>query len=66
MVQRRLQQEIIDLSPTVSKGFHISCSDIKAVRKFVVYSGQETFTIGNDITLLSLKGIMRLILDLHC
>jgi hypothetical protein len=66
MIQGRLQQELIDLSPTISKGFHISCSDIKAVRKFVVYSGQETFTIGDDITLISLKGIMPLILDLHC
>lgn len=66
MIQDRLQLELIDLSPSVSKGFHIACSVIKDIRKFVVYSGQETFTIGDDISLISLKGIMRLKLDLHC
>ena len=52
-------------APTVSKGFHIACADIKATRKFLVYSGTETFSIGNDITLISLTGIMRLLLALH-
>lgn len=50
-------------APVVSKGFHIACADIKAVRKFVVYSGQETFSIGDDITLIPLTGIMRLLME---
>lgn len=52
-------------APVVSKGFHIACADINASKKFLVYSGTETFLIGNDITLISLTGIMRLLLELH-
>ena len=47
--------------PTISKGFHIACQDIKASRKFVIYAGTETFPLGNDVTAISLKGMMTML-----
>ena len=46
-------------APSLSKGFHIACEDIKAVRKYVVYSGQDTFSIGQDVKAISLADLMR-------
>ena len=45
-------------APKVSKGFHIACEDIKATRKYVVYSGSDTFSIKNDIIIISLFDLM--------
>ena len=45
-------------SPSVSKGFHIACDDIKPERRYVVYSGTDQFSLGNNITAISLADIM--------
>ncbi len=50
-------------APSISKGFHIACEDIKAKEKYVIYSGNETFPMGNDITAISLTGMMKTILS---
>ena len=50
-------------APTISKGFYIACEDIQATRKFVVYSGQETFKVKNDITVISLVDLMKEIIE---
>ncbi len=41
------------LSPTVQKGFYQACEDIKADRRYIVYSGESEFQIKNNITVLS-------------
>jgi predicted AAA+ superfamily ATPase len=46
-------------SPTVNKGFHIACEDIKPERRFVVYAGSDRFSLGNGITAISLSDLMR-------
>lgn len=46
-------------APSLSKGFHIGCEDIKATKKYVLYSGSETFPMGNDITAISLHDLMK-------
>ncbi len=38
-------------APSVSKGFHIACQDIKPDRKYVVYSGKDSFSIGDGVQL---------------
>jgi uncharacterized protein len=48
-------------APNISKGFYIACDDINATRKYVVYSGQETFGLKNDVTLISLYDMMHII-----
>lgn len=50
-------------APTLSKGFHIACDDIMADKKFVLYAGQEEFKLGNDVTAISLAGLMKKIMS---
>lgn len=35
-------------APHLSKGFHAASDDIKATRKYVVYSGTDRFSLGNN------------------
>lgn len=50
-------------APSLTKGFHNACEDIKADRKFVIYSGTDRFPMGKDITALSLVDMMQEILN---
>ncbi len=45
-------------SPSLSKGFHLGCEDVKAPRKYVVYSGTDTFSMGGGVTAISLHDLM--------
>ncbi len=49
-------------SPSLHKGFHIACDDIKPERRYVVYSGTDQFSLGNGVTALSLSDLMQEIL----
>lgn len=49
--------------PTLSKGFYTACDDIKPTRKYVVYAGADTFSINEDVTAISLKSLMEIILE---
>ncbi len=46
-------------APRVEKGFHSACADLDPARKFVVYSGEENYTAGNGVEVVSLKGFLR-------
>ena len=50
-------------APSLSKGFYIACNDIKADRRFVVYSGTETFSMGEGVTAISLVDMMKLLME---
>ena len=41
-------------TPNIQKGFHIACEDLKVKRKFVIYTGEDSFSLGNEITAMSL------------
>jgi predicted AAA+ superfamily ATPase len=43
------------LSPTVEKGFHIACADIKAERRILVYPGQESYPGSGGVEVMSLS-----------
>jgi predicted AAA+ superfamily ATPase len=49
------------LSPHPEKGFYIACEDLKPERKFVVYPGEETFSLGNETQAMPLPAIARLL-----
>ncbi len=49
-------------APTLSKGFHIVCDDIQADRKYVVYSGTDSFAMSENVLAISLADLMREIL----
>lgn len=51
-------------APKPSKGFHSACDDLNPKEKFIVYSGSDTFTIKNDITIISLYDIMERLVKL--
>jgi predicted AAA+ superfamily ATPase len=46
-------------APSLSKGFHTGCNDIKASRKYVVYAGQDKFTMENGVIATSLFDLMQ-------
>jgi len=50
-------------APSLAKGFHLACQDIKPSKKLVVYSGQDTFSMGEGITAISLYDLMQTISD---
>jgi len=60
--QSRRQKYAIEIkrsmAPTVSKGFHLGCEDIKATKQFIVYPGKERFPVSKEITALSLLDMM--------
>lgn len=45
-------------APFVSKGFHLACDEVKPSRKFVVYSGNDRFTLPGEVTAISLKKLL--------
>ena len=45
-------------APTLSRGFHLACEDIKPSRKFLVYGGEESFRMPKNVTALSLADLM--------
>ncbi|MCF2520600.1 ATP-binding protein [Dyadobacter sp. CY351] len=47
--------------PKLSKGFHVACEDLKPERKFVIYSGNDTFFLGEDIMAISISAFMKLV-----
>jgi len=44
--------------PTLSKGFHIACEDLQPSQKFLVYSGNDRFTMPGKVTAISLMGLL--------
>jgi predicted AAA+ superfamily ATPase len=48
-------------APTIEKGFHIACEDLKPKRRFVVYPGEERFPLGSDIEAISLRALGKLL-----
>jgi predicted AAA+ superfamily ATPase len=52
-------------SPSVSKGFYSACEDVKPQKRFVVYAGKDRFSLGKDITAISLFEFMQEVLAQH-
>ena len=42
-------------APTIEKGFHFACADLKPAKRFVVYSGEERFPIGAETEAIGLR-----------
>jgi len=45
-------------APKLSKGFHIACEDLKPTRKYVIYGGDESFGLPQDITAIPPLALM--------
>jgi predicted AAA+ superfamily ATPase len=46
-------------APTIEKGFHIACDDLKPARRFVIHGGDKRFPMAQGVEALSLIDAMR-------
>ncbi|MDR1303933.1 MAG: ATP-binding protein [Verrucomicrobiales bacterium] len=42
-------------APVVGKGFYLGCADLKVSRKFVVYPGRDSYSLGDGVEAVSLS-----------
>lgn len=52
------------LAPSINSGFHTAAEDIKAKKKFVVYSGTDQFPIKGDTEVIGLIAFLKMIQNL--
>ncbi len=45
-------------TPKLEHGFHLACDDLSVEEKFVVSPGTDEFPIKNDVTVISLPGLL--------
>jgi len=48
-------------APKISSGFHRACEEIKATKKFVVYSGKERFPMSNNTEAIGIVELLQLL-----
>jgi hypothetical protein len=48
-------------APTLERGFHIACTDLKAKKRFVVYPGHERFPLNADTVAIGLSELARVL-----
>ena len=46
-------------TPSISKGFYSGCEDIKPDKRFVVYSGSDSFPMSEEVTAIPLTNLMQ-------
>jgi predicted AAA+ superfamily ATPase len=51
------------LSPKVERGFYSACVDLTPARKLVVYPGQESFALGQDVQAMPLAALCQQIVS---
>ncbi|WP_338105401.1 ATP-binding protein [Microvirga tunisiensis] len=52
------------LAPKVEKGFYLACEDIAPERRIVVYPGQESFPLRDNVEVMPLASVGKALLDL--
>ncbi|MDQ0314603.1 ATP-binding protein [Amorphus orientalis] len=50
-------------APTLKKGFHVACEDVNPTAKWLVYAGEETYPVRNDVTVIPLAELMNRLSD---
>jgi uncharacterized protein len=51
------------LSPRPERGFHAACADLEPERRFVVYPGEESYPVAEDVTAIPLIELARRIAE---
>lgn len=69
VIEQGLRQRIAieikrSLAPSVSKGFHLGCEDIKATHRYIVYPGAEKYPISNGVIVMPLVDMMAELLEI--
>ncbi len=52
-----------NLAPKVEKGFHSACEDLRPQKKFLVYPGNERWTVGNGVEVLGLAELCAVVVE---
>jgi predicted AAA+ superfamily ATPase len=52
------------LKPKIERGFYSACEDVKPSRKFVVYPGDESYRVAEDIDVISLSNLANQLISL--
>lgn len=47
------------VAPKLGKHFGQTCTDVGATRKYVVYGGDDEFTVGDGVTVIPLRGLIK-------
>jgi predicted AAA+ superfamily ATPase len=50
-------------APKVERGFYLACDDIQPTRRFVVYSGSETYPLGHNAEAIPVRSLARLLAE---
>jgi predicted AAA+ superfamily ATPase len=45
------------LTPKLERGFYHACADLKPKRKYIVYPGEDSYPLENDLEVVSLSGL---------
>lgn len=53
------------LAPSLERGFHHACADLKPQRRIVVYPGTETYPLGHDVEVMPLQKASAAIAESH-
>ena len=51
------------LAPRPGKGFHSACADLSPERRYLVYPGEESFPLGQDVEAIPLPALARLLVE---
>jgi len=54
-----------NLSPKVERGFHHACTDLDPVRRIVIYPGEETYKLAENIEVCAIAEAGQWLLSLH-
>ncbi|HEV7351323.1 ATP-binding protein [Telluribacter sp.] len=49
------------LAPTLSKGYHLGCEDTGATHRYVVYPGEESYSLSKEVRTISLLDMMKVL-----
>lgn len=52
------------LAPHLEKGFHIARADLKPIRSFVIYSGQDRYPLAEGIEVIGLRALAELLSEI--
>lgn len=50
------------VAPTIPKHYSRTCDDVGASHKYIIYGGDDTFSVGDDVTVLSLSTFIHTLL----
>lgn len=64
-LRQRIASEIKrSLVPSISKGFHLGCEDIKATHRYIVHPGTKKYSVSNGVIVMPLVEMMTELRDI--